>query len=239
MEFRQVVKVPRDRIGVLIGKDGMVKEMVEKRCNVKLYIDGNDDDVSVAIVSKDDTSTSTPPHTTPTPTVSTSSTSTSAEAIDINVFKAVEFVTAIARGFSPDRAMRLINDEECMINVINLKDHVGRSHNALQRIKGRLIGSNGKARRLMEELTGAYISVYGHYVAIIGKAEEVRLAGEAVTMLINGSMHSTVYNMLQKARRRAKMERLKLWEDEEDVGYLDANSKSDVGSGSSGGDDEV
>lgn len=218
MEFRQVVKVPRDRIGVLIGKDGMVKEMVEKRCNVKLYIDGNDD-VSVAIVSKDDT----PP--TPPPT----------EAIDIKVFKAVEFVTAIARGFSPDRAMRLINDEECMINVINLKDHVGRSHNALQRIKGRLIGSNGKARRLIEELTGAYISVYGHYVAIIGKAEEVRLAGEAVTMLINGSMHSTVYNMLQKARRRAKMERLKLWEDEEDVGYLDATNKNDVGSG---GDDE-
>lgn len=228
MEFRQVVKVPRDRIGVLIGKDGMVKEMVEKRCNVKLYIDG-DDDVSVAIVSKDDA-------TSPTST-SVSTSTTPAEAIDIKVFKAVEFVTAIARGFSPDRAVRLLNDEECMINVINLKDHVGRSHNALQRIKGRLIGSNGKARRLIEELTGAYISIYGHYVAILGKAEEVRLAGEAVTMLINGSMHSTVYNMLQKARRRAKMERLKLWEEgEEDVGYLDATNKSDVGS--SGGDDE-
>ncbi|MEM1951280.1 MAG: KH domain-containing protein [Candidatus Nitrosocaldus sp.] len=216
MEFRQVVKVPKDRIGVLIGKDGSVKEMVEKRCNVKLYIE-SDEDASVEIVAGNaDITTST---STSTSTTSTSTSTHEGEYAD-KVFKAIEFVTAIAKGFSPDRAMRLLNDEECMINVIDLKDYVGRSYNALQRVKGRLIGSYGKARRLIEELTGAYISVYGHYVAIIGKAEEVRLASEAVTMLINGSMHSTVYNMLQKARRRAKMERLKLWEDE-GVGDVD------------------
>lgn len=197
MEFKQVVKVPRDRIGVLIGKDGKVKDMIEQSCNVKLYIDGEDG--SVTIISKDIEGAE-------------------GSSVDVRVFKAVEFVTAVARGFSPERAMRLLRDEECMINVIDLKDHVGRSPNALQRIKGRLIGSNGKARRLVEELTGAYISVHGHYVAIIGRAEEVRLASEAVTMLISGSMHSTVYNMLQKARRKAKMERLKLWEDESMVG---------------------
>jgi ribosomal RNA assembly protein len=66
---------------------------------------------------------------------------------------------------------------------------------------------------MIEELTNTYISVYGHYVSIIGKPEDVKLASNAVMMLITGSMHSTVYKMLEKARRKAKLERLKLWED--------------------------
>ncbi|MFN4336755.1 MAG: KH domain-containing protein [Candidatus Nitrosocaldus sp.] len=204
MEFKEIVRIPRDRVGVLIGKDGKVKTMVEQSCNVKLYIDSEDGSVTITTVravNKD-----------------MESEGKDSNSIDVRVFKAVEFVTAVARGFSPERAMRLLREEECTITVIDLKDHVGRSPNAIQRIKGRLIGSNGKARRLIEELTGAYVSVYGHYVAIIGKAEEVRLASEAVTMIINGSMHSTVYNMLQKARRKAKMEMLKLWEDESIAG---------------------
>ncbi|MDW8275855.1 MAG: KH domain-containing protein [Candidatus Nitrosocaldus sp.] len=221
MEFKQVVKVPRDRIGVLIGRDGRVKEMVERSCSVRLYIDSEEGSVTI-----------------------TGAVSDAEGSIDVRVFKAVEFITAVARGFSPERAMRLLNDEECMISVIDLKEQVGRSASALQRVKGRLIGSNGKARRLIEELSGAYISVYGHYVAIIGRAEEVRLAGEAVTMLMGGSMHSTVYSMLQRARRRAKMERLRLWEDSSvtseqgsGIGEGGRGNGSSDGRGSSGGDD--
>jgi ribosomal RNA assembly protein len=65
----------------------------------------------------------------------------------------------------------------------------------------------------MEELSGAYISIYGHSVAMIGMPGEVRLANEAVTMLARGSMHKSVYNMLQEEKRRDKLERIKLWED--------------------------
>jgi hypothetical protein len=32
-------------------------------------------------------------------------------------------------------------------------------------------------------------------------------------MLCRGSMHKSVYNMLQEARRRDKMDRMRLWED--------------------------
>jgi len=71
----------------------------------------------------------------------------------------------------------------------------------------------GKARRVIEELTGAYLSVYGHTVAIIGDIEQVKLAEEAVHMLASGSAHSTVYSMLQRARTQKKLERLKLWEE--------------------------
>ncbi len=185
MSFEQSIKIPLDRVGVLIGKDGRVKDMIEKSCGVRLDIDSEHGEVIIR---------------------------GNAPIERMEPFKAVELVTAIARGFSPDKAKRLL-DEDTILQIIDLKEYTGKSRNALERIKGRIIGSNGKARRLIEELSEAYISVHGHYVAIIGKPEEVKIAMEAVTMLARGSMHKSVYNMLESARRRAKMERLKLWED--------------------------
>lgn len=185
MSFMQVVKVPRERIGVLIGKNGKVKGKIEKVCGVKLEVDSEYGNVTILGATRVDR---------------------------MLPFKAVEIVTAIAKGFSPHRADRLL-DEDVMLYVQDLKEFTGRSSNALQRIKGRIIGVDGKARRVMEELTGAYISVYGHSVAMIGKSDELRLANDAVTRLAKGSMHKSVYNMLQQARRRAKLDHLKLWED--------------------------
>jgi ribosomal RNA assembly protein len=185
MSFIHVVKVPKDRVGALIGKNGKIKDRIEKVCGVKLEIDGEYGDVTIRNAAKPE---------------------------DMLPFKAVELVTAIARGFSPERAERLL-DEEVMLHVQDLREFAGSSRNSLERIKGRIIGVDGKARKIMEELTGAYISVYGHSVSMIGNSEEIRLANEGVTMLAKGSMHRSVYNMLQEARRRAKLERMRLWRD--------------------------
>src|SRR5919108_1000970 len=128
-------------------------------------------------------------------------------------FRVVEVITAISRGFSPERAYRLFEDEEILFQQMDLHDYAGRSPNALERIKGRIIGEGGKARRMIEELSGAYVSVYGHMVGFIGEFKEVKLATDAIVLLAKGSMHKSVYNMLQDARRRDKMDRLRLWED--------------------------
>ncbi len=179
------VKVHKDRMGALIGKGGKVKDKIEKSCGVKLEIDSDYGDVTIRNAGNPE---------------------------EMLPFKAVEIVTAIGKGFSPQRANRLL-DVEVMLHVKDLKDYSGKSSNALERIKGRIIGVNGKARKIMEELSGAYISIYGHSVAMIGMPGEVRLANEAVTMLARGSMHKSVYNMLQEEKRRDKLERIKLWED--------------------------
>lgn len=184
MSFERNIKIPLERVGILIGKEGKVKSMIEKNCGVRLDIDSENGDVTIK---------------------------GNAPIESMEPFKAIELVTAIARGFSPDRATRLL-EEDTILQVIDLKEYAGKSRNALERIKGRIIGSGGKARRLIEELSEVYISVHGHYVAIIGKPEEVRLATEAVRMLASGSMHKSAYNMLQHARRKVKMERLQLWE---------------------------
>jgi ribosomal RNA assembly protein len=126
-------------------------------------------------------------------------------------FIAVRIIEAIGRGFSPQRARRLL-EEGVAFEVIDLRDFAGRSANSLDRIRGRVIGLKGKSRRVIEELTQCYLSVYGRTVAIIGDASEVQLASEAVRKLASGSQHKTVYNELQKARTKRKMERMLLWE---------------------------
>jgi len=50
----------------------------------------------------------------------------------------------------------------------------------------------------LEELTGTYISVYDHYVAIIGDYETANIAKKAVEMLVEGRMHSTVYKYIDR-----------------------------------------
>jgi ribosomal RNA assembly protein len=186
MNFQHTIKIPKERIGVLIGKGGRVKQQIEKRCGVKIEIDSETGDTMIM----------------------------GNKSVDhLEAFRAIEAITAISRGFSPERAYRLFDDDELIFQQIDLHDYAGKSPNALERIKGRIIGEGGKARRMIEELSGAYISVYGHTVCLIGNFREVKLATDAITMLAKGSMHKTVYNMLQGAKRRDKMDRMLLWED--------------------------
>jgi ribosomal RNA assembly protein len=182
------VKVPRDRIGVIIGKNGKIKGEIQDKCKVLIEIDSKTGD---AIISSQSEPMST----------------------RMEPFKAVEVITAISKGFSPRRAYRLIDGDEDTLQLIDLRDYAGKSSNSMERIKGRIIGEEGKSRRTIEDLTGAYISVYGHSVGLIGKSDQIKIASDAVTMLSKGKSHKSVYSMLQEGRRKAKMDRMRLWED--------------------------
>mgnify|MGYP000568986748 CR=1 FL=1 len=86
-------------------------------------------------------------------------------SVDSDPFKALDLIKAISFGFSKSRSSILLHEDE-FLSVIDLKLYSGKSSNSLSRIKGRIIGYNGKARKVLEELTRANISVYGHYVAV-------------------------------------------------------------------------
>ncbi len=109
--------------------------------------------------------------------------------------------------------MSLLKDENTL-HVIDLREFAGKSSANLERIKGRIIGEGGKARKNMENLSGTYISVYGKTVSIIGNNEKLRLAVDAISSISNGSMHGAVYDKLEAANRRRKEEKMKLWEDQ-------------------------
>jgi ribosomal RNA assembly protein len=180
------VKVPRERIGALVGPDGRVKVNIEKKLSIRLRIDSQTGDIQITLMP-----------TAQDPTV---------------LFRAKEIVTAIGRGFSPEHAFRLLEDDETMLEVIDLRETVGRSQSDMKRLKGRVIGKEGKTRRIIEELTEANISVYGHTISIIGEIDQVEIAKEAVRMLIRGSLHGTVYRFLHRKRRELKKKKMELWE---------------------------
>ena len=180
------VRIPKERVGVLIGPDGKVKRDVEERLQVKLEIESEAGGVEINLDEK---------------------------ATDPSVlFRAKDVVTAVGRGFSPDQAFRLIRNEDVVFDFIDLRAIFGRSDSDIRRVKSRIIGMNGKTRRTIEELTEADVVVYGHTVGFIGTFEQVDIARNAVQMIIQGSEHHSVYNFLQKKRRDLKKQQLELWE---------------------------
>jgi ribosomal RNA assembly protein len=181
----QSIKIPVDRVGVLVGKDGAVKSEIEQGCGVSLEIDGESGDARISYDAK--------------------------SVSEGQAFKAQEIVSAIARGFSPARAFALL-DEDKSLTVIDLREYTGKSENSIARIRSRLIGSDGKARKLIEQLSGTEVSIYGHTVAIIGDASKSKVASDAIVKLASGGTHKAAYQMLQKYRSKQKLEKLQLWE---------------------------
>ena len=179
------VRIPKERVGILIGPEGKVKQYIEEKLQVKLDVDSEG---SVTLVLSE-------------------------KATDPSLLlKAKDVVTAIGRGFTPEAAFRLIRNEDEIFDMIDLRVIFGRSESDIKRIKGRIIGAEGKTRKLIEELTEADVVVYGHTVGIIGSFEQVDTAHNAVQMIIEGCQHHTVYNYLQKKRTELKKQKLELWE---------------------------
>ena len=114
MSFEQVVRIPVERVGAVIGKEGATKRFLEGEMGVKLEVDGKEGLVTL----KSDSALRTDP------------------------FSATRVIEAIGRGFSPQRARRLL-DEGTALEVIDMRDNAGRSVNALERIRGRVIGLKG------------------------------------------------------------------------------------------------
>jgi len=184
------IKIPKERVGVLIGPKGTVKEHIEKALSVKLEVDSATGGVFIQLTEEcDDPS---------------------------KLFRAKEVVMAIGRGFAPEKAFRLLREEDAVFHIVDLREICGKSESEMRRIKGRVIGREGKTRKLIEELTESNISVYGHTIGIIGSFENAETAREAINMLLRGSQHRTVYRFLHRKRREFKRKMLDLWEKPEE-----------------------
>jgi ribosomal RNA assembly protein len=184
------VRIPKERVGVLVGPDGKVKQNIEEKLMVELQIESESGGVTIVLSER-----------TNDPSL---------------LFRAKDVVTAVGRGFSPEHAFRLLRNEDDIFDFIDFRVVFGRSESDIKRVKGRIIGANGKTRKLIEELTDASVVVYGHTVGFIGTFEQVDVARNAVQMLIEGSQHHTVYKYLQRKRSEFKKQKLELWEKPEE-----------------------
>lgn len=174
------VRIPQERIGVLVGKNGETRGEIEKISNMTLTIDSSTGDVVI------DDSKSTDPEMS---------------------LKTRDVIRAIGRGFSPQRAFRLF-DPGTYLEVIDLKDFTGKNSKRAKTVKARLIGTGGKTRRLIEELSESYVSIYGNTASLIGDYVQNQISRESIMMILRGNQHSTVYKYLERRRKDIRLARL-------------------------------
>jgi ribosomal RNA assembly protein len=184
MQYQETIKVPSDRVGVIVGRNGRVRKRIEQLTNVKIDIDSAGVVTIIRSVDAED---------------------------PVLAWKAKDIVRAMARGFSPKRALSLV-DEDMRLIVISLRDIVGSSPSQLKRVAGRIIGENGRTRRLIEQITETKVSVYGKTVSLIGTDPGLDYAQRAIDMLIQGAPHGAVYSQLERMRREMNRQRAELWE---------------------------
>jgi ribosomal RNA assembly protein len=170
----QHVKVPDDRIGVLIGQGGETMREIEERAEVRLDIDSESGNVAIEKVGD-----------------------------PVKGLKGPDIVRAIGRGFAPEEALGLLDDDMMIFEIVDI-GAATRNKRDLRRQKGRLIGEDGRTRELMEELTGASVTIYGSTLATIGGPKQVEAVREAAEMILDGAPHGAVYSVLEERRQELK-----------------------------------
>ena len=110
----------------------------------------------------------------------------------IKVFDAIQF------GFSIKKSL-LLKQEDFIFRKIHVRDHTKRN---LRDIQSRLIGKNGKTKRIISEISGCEILIKEGEVGIVGYFEDVENTSTALISLIKGSKQSNMYKYLEKMNKR-------------------------------------
>jgi len=180
---RLPVPVDPDRIALVIGRDGSNKRRIEEAFNVRVNVDS---EKGFVFLEPGENSTM------------------------YNVFRAKKAVEALALGFSVDDVV-LLAEDVYDFEVVDLGE-AARNQADLARIKARVIGSEGKFKRTLEEITGVKIVIGEKVVGLIGDYEQLRLAKDAISRLIRGQSHQTVLKFLERESYGLRRRRLDLWE---------------------------
>ena len=171
------VKIPMERIAVVIGHNGETRRELEDKSGVRLEINSRLGEITIDDHNVDD---------------------------PLQVLKLENIIRAIGRGFSPEHAMKLLNDNNDLF-IFDIHDYVSKKESHVRRLRSRIIGTEGKTKHVLEELTDSYISVYGHTVSIITDFVSMDVAKRAIDKLLSGSKHATVYRFIESNMRQLRL----------------------------------
>jgi ribosomal RNA assembly protein len=178
------MKIGKNRIAVLIGREGDTKKEIEKKLGVKINLDSKSGNCEIL----------------PQPE--------NPNYMPLNIFTAQKVVNAINRGFNPVKAMKLL-EENFDLEIFNLLSILGKSDKRIKRVKGRIIGRNGEMRKAIERYAESFLSVYGKTVSIIADYDNLQISRKAVSMLINGIPHHVVLRFLEDKYNEKKKEQFR------------------------------
>lgn len=114
---------------------------------------------------------------------------------ELNEFLVEKIVQAVDFGFHIDDAL-LLKNEDFVLEFIDLKEHTRRKN--LKDVRARVIGTNGKARKTLEKLTGAVIVIKGNRIGVVVDSDHLDTTIQAIESLIQGSKHGNVFSYLEK-----------------------------------------
>jgi ribosomal RNA assembly protein len=120
------------------------------------------------------------------------------EGSGLGLMDAQRIVKAIGRGFGIDEAVKLAR-QDYALHVMDVGDYAS-TQNSVDRLKGRVIGRDGDAKRHIEKEADVEMSVYGSTVSIIGEMRKIEVVIQVVESLLNGSSHSTAYKVFDRNR---------------------------------------
>ncbi|MEW6528304.1 MAG: KH domain-containing protein [Candidatus Micrarchaeota archaeon] len=170
----EIIKIPIERIRVLLGVNGETKKRLELLTKTSIKIN---DDGAVEITGE-----------------------------SADEFFLMDVIKSIGFGFEPRDAEKLLN-ENYASKFIDLKE-ICKSKNDLKRIKGRIIGEEGKMKNEIEAATDCKISIYERTIGIIAPLDTILYTEKAINNIIDGAQLTHIFNDLAKYRREIMSNRL-------------------------------
>ena len=192
----------KDRLAVLIGKNGITKKIIQYLTNTIIEIDSTTGDYTVhpqevtEVIPEFEKlfeQLNIPPDTR----------TIFKESPNFGTWTAKKIIEAVNIGFKPEKAFQLVN-QEYIFELISLEDTIGSSQKIIKRVKGRIIGEGGSMRQSIEKYSTAFISIYDNHVGFIADFDSLKIAQKAVDMIIEGLPHKTVTTFLLKRYRERK-----------------------------------
>jgi ribosomal RNA assembly protein len=119
-------------------------------------------------------------------------------------YNAKNVLQAFGRGFDLDSAYKLLI-EDYFFEQINIKD-VFHTKDQLERVKARIIGTEGKTKLYIESLSGVKLAIFGGTISMIGRIEEIQVAKTGIKVLIEGGMHKTAYRIMENEQKKIRSE---------------------------------
>lgn len=119
-----------------------------------------------------------------------------------NEYLTLEILDAVNIGFSVDKALSL-KEEDMILQTINIKDLTKRHD--LDRVRGRIIGIGGITIKTLKTLSQCELALNNNEVGIIGDANEIKDAIQAINSLIKGSKQGNVYSRLERKRKEKRL----------------------------------
>ncbi|HLC31492.1 MAG TPA: hypothetical protein VJK51_02400 [Candidatus Nanoarchaeia archaeon] len=139
------------------------------------------------------------------------------EGTPVEELETQQMLDAISFGFSAKKAL-ILKEPDMQFKKLHIKTYNPRR--TLESIKSRVIGTFGRTKNTIEEISNTDIVIGEAEVGIIGHAENINEAETALINVIRGSKQANAYSFLERMNREKKKQ-------PDDLGIIDPKAKKD------------